>query len=108
MSGVTNGRIHRIKHDIPTRWHSRLGALYTYKTKIDNTCKVAEELNLASDDLFSMSRDERKVLADITFVLAEIRRVARHLEADRAVTMSRTPRLIPELYKTLMVMSGKM
>ena len=28
-SGVKNDRIHRLKHDIPTRWNSRLGAMYT-------------------------------------------------------------------------------
>ena len=68
--------------------------MYTYITQFNNICKVAEELNVASDDLPPMRREERSILADIMYVLAEIRRVARQLEADRAVTMSRTPRLI--------------
>lgn len=107
-SGVTPDRIRRLKHDIPTRWHSRLGAMLNYITEFDNICKVAEELDISSDDLPSMNREELNVLADVIHVLAEVRRVARQLEADRAVTMSRTPRLIRELYETLMVMSGKM
>ena len=55
-----------------------------------------------------MSEMERDRLAEIITVLAEVRRVARQLEADRKVTMSRGPRILSELYETLLVMYGDM
>lgn len=45
---------------------------------------------------------------EFVHVLEEVRRVARLLEADREVTMSRAPRLLLELHETLLVMAGKM
>ncbi|KAI0562610.1 hypothetical protein FGB62_57g211 [Gracilaria domingensis] len=47
-------------------------------------------------------------LTEIVAVLTEVRRVARQLEADQVVTMSRAPRLLCELYETLQIMSGDM
>lgn len=47
-------------------------------------------------------------LVEIVCVLKELRRVARQLEADRYVSMSRAPPLIHELYETLQIMSGDM
>ncbi|KAI0558477.1 Ribonuclease H-like protein [Gracilaria domingensis] len=47
-------------------------------------------------------------MAEFIFVLAEVRRVARQLEADKKVTLSRAPRLLRELYETLSIMAGEM
>lgn len=41
-------------------------------------------------------------------MLAKVRRVARQLEADKKVTMSRTLRLLRELHETLLIMAGDM
>lgn len=107
-SGVTNDRLHRLKHDIPTRWHSRLGAMLTYITEYDNILKVVTELNISESEVPLLNQAERDTFAEIITVLAEFRRVARQLEADRKVTMSRAPRLLHELYETLCVVSGDM
>lgn len=45
-------------------------------------------------------------MAEFIAVLSEVRRVARELEADSKMTMSRAPRLIAELFETLLVMAG--
>ena len=55
-----------------------------------------------------MSPDKRNTLAEIITVFAEVRRVARQLEADKKVTLSRAPRLLLELNETLKVLSGTM
>lgn len=54
-----------------------------------------------------MNPDQHNTLAELILVLAEVRRVARQLEADQKVTMSRSPRLLRELLETLQVMAGE-
>jgi len=66
---------------------------------------VAEELKISSEELRTLSEDQQDVLAEFITVLAEVRRVARQLEADRKVTTSRAPRLLRELHETLMIMA---
>ena len=107
-SGVTNDRIKRLKHDISTRWHSRLVAMLNYIAEYENICEVAEEQGISQEDVPPLSETERDTLAEVIYVLAEVRRVARQLEADRSVTMSRAPRLFRELYETLCVIAGDM
>lgn len=106
--GITKDRVHRLKHDIPTRWHSRLAAMSVYLCRIHNISEVAEELEISSEHLPTLSEDQQDVLAEFITVLAEVRRVARELEADRKVTMSRAPRLLRELHETLMIMASAM
>lgn len=107
-SGVTNDRFHYLRHDIPTRWHSRLGAMVIYLTDIDHIEAVREEMKIESTSLPTLNIEEQNTLAEFIKVLREFRRVARQLEADRNVTMSRSPRLLRELYETLLIMGGEM
>lgn len=47
-------------------------------------------------------------MAEFIKILSEVRRVARQLEADRKVTISRPPRLLRELYETLLIIASEM
>lgn len=80
----------------------------SFISDFDYIRSVAMELNTSDDDLSQMNGDEQNVLAEIIYVLAEFRRVARQLKADCDVTMSRTTRLLHELHDTLLVMKGDM
>lgn len=106
--GVTSDRLQTLKHDIQTRWHSRLAALSSYLSCYDEIMAVAGELEVPSSRLRRLSTDELNTIAEFVTVLNEIRRVARQLEADRKVTMSRAPRILRELYETLLIMCGEM
>ena len=106
--GITNDRLQRLNHDVPTRWHSRLGAMLKYLSQLDNIAKVADELNIPPSEVPRLSNEERTTLSDFIKVLAEVRRVARQLEADTKVTMSRAPRLLRELYETMLILGGLM
>eukprot|EP00178_Gracilaria_changii_P018359 TRINITY_DN5240_c0_g1_i1.p1 TRINITY_DN5240_c0_g1~~TRINITY_DN5240_c0_g1_i1.p1 ORF type:complete len:324 (-),score=45.96 TRINITY_DN5240_c0_g1_i1:1162-2133(-) len=106
--GNTQDRIQRLKHDIPTRWHSRLAAMSVYLCRINTINAVVQQLNISSEDIPSLTTKQQDVLAEFVSVLAEVRRVARQLEADRKVTMSRAPRLLRELYETLLIIAGDM
>lgn len=53
--GLTQDRIHRLKNDVPTRWRSRLGAMSTYITELDNISAVVSELSISRDDVPSIS-----------------------------------------------------
>lgn len=44
--------------------------------------KVIEELGISESDVPSMIEGQRDILAEITPVLADVRRLARQLEAD--------------------------
>lgn len=107
-AGVTDDRLHRLKHDVATRWHSRLGAMVTYLTELDHISAVTEELSIDADAVPSLTVNEQNTLAEFIKVLAEVRRVARQLEADRKVTMSRAPRVLRELHETLCIMGENM
>lgn len=74
---------------------------------LDSIIEVGEELKAREDELLPMTINENIVLAEITSVLVEVRRMARRLEADRKLMMSRTPLLFRELQETLLVMGGE-
>ena len=95
-SGVTHDRVERLKHDIQTRWHSRLSAMLSHMSRLPNISAIATELNISSSDLPIFTQDQQDTMAEFIIVLSEIRRVSRQLEADRKVTMSRAPRLFKE------------
>lgn len=105
-NGLTQDRIQRLKHDIPTRWHSRLAAMLVYLTQSKAVASIAQKLDIPPSVLPPFSGDEEDLLAEFVTVLAEVRRVARELEAVRKVTLSRAPRYLRELCKTLLIMSG--
>ena len=96
--GVTPDRLQRLKYDIPTRWHSRLAVMSAYLSRLENSTAVNEELSIDPSQLPSLSAEQQDILAEFITVLAGVRRVARQLEADRKVTMSRAPRLLRELH----------
>lgn len=106
--GITQDRLRRLKHDIPTRWHSRLGAMLNYLTQIHSISAVKEELKISDSDVPPLTTEKQNTLAEMITVLAEVRRVARQLEADQKVTLSRAPRLLLELCETLKVLGGSM
>lgn len=106
-TGVTEDRIHRLKREIPTRWHSRLGAMLTYITEVENIAKVAAEMSIDSSDWPTIIEEQKNLLAEFILVLAEVRRIARQLEADHKVKMSQVARLQRKLYETLLVMAGE-
>lgn len=84
-----------------TRWHSKLSVIEKYIIMRPLLQKV-----LPSDEnLIMEDSDERGVAACID-VLREVRRVARELEKDKTVTISRAPRLLKELCDTLHIMSA--
>lgn len=107
-TGITQDRLRRLKHDIPTRWHSRLGAMLNYLTQIHSISAVKEELEIPDSDVPPLTTEKQNTLAEIITVLAEVRRVARQLEADQKVTLSRAPRLLLELCESLKVLGGSM
>ena len=107
-SGVGQDRTHYLKHDVPTRWHSRLSAMMTHICELDNITSVLDELGVTHETVPRMSKEQENTLAELINVLAEVRRVARQLEADRYITMSRAPRLTSELYETLRIMAGSL
>ena len=106
--GVTRDRIERLKHDIQTRWHSRLSAMSSHMSRLNNIAAVANEFDVSSDDLPLFTQDQQDTMAEFITILSEVRRVARQLEADRKVTMSRSPRLLRELYEALLIMASEM
>lgn len=103
-SGVTHVRIQTVKHDIPTRWHSRICSMLTFLTRYNDILSLAEEMSVPSSQIPKLSVDHKNTMAEFIVVLGEVRRVYRQLEAHRKVTMSRTPRLLRELYETLCVL----
>lgn len=107
-SGVTQDRIMTLKQSISTQWHSRLAAMLSYLTLYDEIMTVANKNGITSSKIQRLSVDQRNTLGEYISVLSEVRRVARQLEADRKVTMSRTPRLLRELFETLLIMAGDM
>lgn len=60
------------------------------------------------ESLPTLTAQEQHILAEFIKALAEVRRLARQLEADQKVTMSRAPRVLHELYEALLVMGGDM
>ena len=107
-AGVTQDRLQYLKHDIPTRWHSRLAAMSRHLARSEEISAVASELNIRQSQLAIMSKEQENILAEYVTVLGELRRVARQLEADRKVTLSRAPRLLRELYETILLMAGEL
>lgn len=79
-----------------------------YYSVSDYILRVADEIEITSEDLPSMKKVELNILADIIHMLDEVRPVARKPEANKALKMSRTPRHLRELYETLLVMAGNM
>lgn len=85
--GVTQDRLNRLKRDIPIRWHSRLGSMLTYITELDNIASIFSELEISSANVPQMTVEQKNNLAEIIYVLGEVQRVARLLEANPKVTM---------------------
>lgn len=93
-SGVTQDFLHVLKHDIPTRWHSLLIAMLKHIMEIEHISADVNELGISHDGVPPMTEEQQNTLAEIINVLAEFCRIARQLEADKRVTMSRFPRLL--------------
>lgn len=86
--GVTSERIKRLRREIPTRWHSRIGAMLTHLSQLKNIEKIATEFSIPSSYVPILTPEQQNTLAQIIYFLVEVRRVARELEADRKVTLS--------------------
>lgn len=105
---VTNNRLHRLKHNFPTLWHFHLGVMLTCLTDFDHIPAVKNEIKIDDDSLPPLTPDDLGTLAEVLKVLAEVRRVARQLEADQKLILSRSLRLFRELYETLRIMGYDM
>ena len=84
----------QFKRDIPRRRYSGLAAMSIYFCCLHNIYAVAQELNIDSDNMSAYFEDQQDVYTGFVTVLAEVRRVARQMEADRTVTILRAPRLL--------------
>ena len=91
-AGVTPDVLHKLKREVPTRWHYRLGVMLNYLTDYDKICNVKEDFSICEEYLPSLALYERNTLTEFVKVLAEVLRVSHQLEADRELTISRTPR----------------
>lgn len=78
-----------------------------YITDHENSVKVVSKLNIGRYELPSMTRDELNALAEIIYVLIEMRKVVRQFEADQKLTMYHSFWSIHELYETIFAMAGK-
>lgn len=103
--GVTSDRTKRLKHDIPTRWHSIVRTILTYLSWYHNIVDVTEDLPISENDVLSMTAWDRDTLAERITVLVEVRSVTKQLEADREETMSLEFCFLWQLKETLCVMS---
>lgn len=104
---VTQDHTQSLKYDVPTRFHKRLESMWTYLSRYDNIISDAEEVNVLAARLPRVSLNELNNLEEFIAAL-QVRRVARQLEADRKVTISRAPRITRELYETLLIMAGNL
>lgn len=68
--------------------------------------KVIIELKMSECDLNLSKTEQEETMAEFIDVLKEARRVARALEADRVVRMSKAPRYSCELCETSRIMAG--
>lgn len=87
QQSVTTDRTQTIKHDVLTRWHSRLGAMSTFLVHYADIKDVAEELQFPVSRISRLSVQGRNTLAEFITVLTNVRCVARIIEADREITM---------------------
>lgn len=72
-----------------------------------NIPDVANDILIDTEKLPQLIGDQKNTLAEFVYVLEEVTRVARLLEADREVNISRAPRILLKLQETLVVMAGK-
>lgn len=84
-SRVTEERIQRLKHEISTSGHSRVGAMFTNLSQYQNIAKVTDDIRIPEIDVPKMSEWDRDKLGEIIMVIDEDRLVAGQLEADRKV-----------------------
>ena len=106
--GARSDRIRSLKLECCTRWHSSLAVLEAYLALSENLARVFDD-----PDVQGLRRrghlelptllDESEIAFanDVVTILNEVRRVGRALEAEKAVTASRAPRLLWELVETL-------
>lgn len=78
----------------------------TYLTRGNNISDITTSISISATDIPSLSQGQKDTLAEFILVLAEVRRVTRQLEAEKKVPMSRAPKLLRELYGTLLIMAG--
>lgn len=84
-----------------TRWHSKLVAIEKYIVLVPILKKVLPE-----DAPKLLSASDEELLAECVLVMREVRCVARMMEFDRQVTILRAPRLLKELFRTLIIFSA--
>lgn len=79
--------------------------MITHVTRSETIATVATKPKIPQGQLPLMTQEQENLLAEFITVLREVRRVARELEADKKVSMSCAPRLIRELYETLLILA---
>ena len=93
---------------LPTDCNSRVRAMLDYLCLHDAMNAVKSELQINDKDLALLGTTNREVLTEFVVVLAEVHRVAKLLELQKATTVSRAPRLLRELCETLQIMAGQL
>lgn len=86
-----------MKNDIPTKLHSLLSAMSAYIAQLEITSSVVKNLNNSLTVVPKLTKEQQNTLAEITYVLAEVRRFVSQLDANKKVSVSRAPRLLKEL-----------
>lgn len=107
-TSVTHDRVHSLKYEITTRWNSIIGAMKTYFTHLYNIIEVCTRFRILPSAFHPLSEVKQNTVDEYIMVLGEVCRVARELEGERKVTMSRAPRLPRELHETLLIMAEEM
>ncbi len=82
--------------DFSTRWHSELNVLEKY-----TVLRLYLARALSAGALKALEESDEECVAECVYVLQEVRRFARALEAERHVSGTRVPRLLSELNDTL-------
>lgn len=80
----------------------------THLTCSEKITSVATKLKIRLSQLPIMTQEQENFIAEFITVLREIQSVTRELEADKMVSMSRAPRLIREMYETLLILPSGM
>lgn len=61
--GLTADRLQRLKHEIPTRWNSRLSEMMKYLTHKENISNVAKKLLIVAEELTQLVGDQHNILS---------------------------------------------
>lgn len=74
--GITKNRVQKLKHDIQTRWQSRLTEMEMYFSRVNAIASVCKELNIQTLAVLHLWTDRLCTPAEYIKVMIEVQRVA--------------------------------